>query len=65
MVVSYLLNFQITLENLLLKRLVVTAVCIQIVDRFVESSRQMESKIILFVMIGDRDFSKDNGTYYS
>ena len=61
----FLLNFLTILENLITKKHVVIVVCIPTEDRSVESLRQMELKIHMFVMIGDKDILKDNGTYYS
>ena len=63
MVDSFLLNFLTILENLITKKHVEIVVCILTEDHSVESSKQMESKITLYVMIGDKDILKDNGTY--
>jgi len=46
--------------NQLVKKPVVIVVCIAKDVAFVESSQRQESKIILFVVNGDRDISKDN-----
>lgn len=48
------------LDNQQVERLVVIVVCIAKDVAFVESLQQQESKIILFVVNGDNDTSKDN-----
>ena len=58
----YLLDYQNILENLCQKKHVVIVVCILIEDRFVESLRQMELKILMFVIIGGKDISKDEAS---
>jgi len=48
------------LDNLQVEKLVVIVVCTVKDVAFVESLQQQESKIILFVVNGDSDTSKDN-----